>query len=80
MRSKRWLWILSVWALMLGIGVAQPPLLVLTNGDVNGDNLVDDADLLSVLFRMGDSCPQGCAEDLNGDLLRKRQSAGWGDR
>ena len=80
MRSKRWLWILSVWALMLGIGVAQPPLLVLTNGDVNGDNLVDDADLLSVLFRMGDSCPQGCAEDLNGELSESDKVLDGGDR
>jgi YD repeat-containing protein len=50
---------------LLGSGFAQT--LVLTNGDVNGDNVVDDADLLSVLFAMGQSCPADCPEDLNGD-------------
>lgn len=38
----------------------------LSNGDVNGDNRIDDADLLSVLFAFGQS-GQGFAEDLNGD-------------
>jgi len=50
---------------LLGSGLAQS--LVLTNGDVNGDNQVDDADLVSILFAMGQSCPSGCPEDLNGD-------------
>jgi hypothetical protein len=52
-------------AALLGSACAQT--LVLTNGDVNGDNGVDDADLLSVLFAMGQSCPADCPEDLNGD-------------
>jgi len=26
-------------------------------GDVNGDGVVDDADLLIVLFNLGNSCP-----------------------
>jgi hypothetical protein len=36
----------------------------LTNGDVNGDNVVDDADLLIVLFNFGGS---DSASDVNGD-------------
>ncbi len=36
----------------------------LTNGDVNGDNVVDDADLLQVLFNFGGS---NAAADVNGD-------------
>jgi len=36
----------------------------LTNGDVNGDNVVDDADLLQVLFNFGGS---DSASDVNGD-------------
>ncbi len=36
----------------------------LTNGDVNGDNVVDDADLLAVLFEFGGSATQS---DVNGD-------------
>jgi len=36
----------------------------LTNGDVNGDNVVDDADLLQVLFNFGGS---DAASDVNGD-------------
>jgi hypothetical protein len=37
---------------------------MLTNGDVNGDNVVDDADLLQVLFNFGGS---DSASDVNGD-------------
>ncbi len=37
----------------------------LINGDVNGDNRIDDADLLAVLFAFGSHSP---AEDLNGDM------------
>jgi hypothetical protein len=36
----------------------------LTNGDVNGDNVVDDADLLTVLFNFGGN---NAASDVNGD-------------
>ncbi|MFN4033496.1 MAG: hypothetical protein ACK4ME_07730 [Fimbriimonadales bacterium] len=36
----------------------------LTNGDVNGDNVVDDADLLQVLFNFGGN---DAAADVNGD-------------
>ncbi len=36
-------------------------------GDVNGDGRVDDGDLLLVMFKFGQECPQGCPEDLNGD-------------
>jgi hypothetical protein len=36
----------------------------LTNGDVNGDNVVDDADLLQVLFNFGGT---DRASDVNGD-------------
>ncbi len=36
----------------------------LINGDVNGDNVIDDADLLAVLFAFGSSDPN---VDLNGD-------------
>lgn len=36
----------------------------LTNGDVNGDNVVDDADLLVVLFNFGGA---DAASDVNGD-------------
>lgn len=32
-------------------------------------NAVDDVDQLAILFRMGDSCLQGCPEDLNGDRI-----------
>ena len=35
-----------------------------TLGDVNGDDIIDDADLLQVLFAFGSSDPQA---DLNGD-------------
>jgi len=38
----------------------------LINGDVNGDNIVDDADLLAVLFAFGQS-GSNRAEDVNGD-------------
>jgi hypothetical protein len=48
---------------LLGSGFAQT--LVLTNGDVNGDNGVDDADLLEVLFNFGNSTT--APADLNGD-------------
>ena len=42
----------------------QQNFLDLTNGDVNGDNVVDDADLLQVLFNFGGS---DSASDVNGD-------------
>jgi hypothetical protein len=64
MRTRVW-WLIGLMVALLGSGFAQT--LVLTNGDVNGDNVVDDADLLSVLFAMGQSCPVDCPEDLNGD-------------
>jgi hypothetical protein len=64
MRTRVW-WLIGLMAALLSSGFAQT--LVLTNGDVNGDNVVDDADLLSVLFAMGQSCPVDCPEDLNGD-------------
>jgi YD repeat-containing protein len=64
MRTRVW-WLIGLMVALLGSGFAQT--LVLTNGDVNGDNVVDDADLLSVLFAMGQSCPADCPEDLNGD-------------
>jgi hypothetical protein len=64
MRTRVW-WLIGLMAALLGSACAQT--LVLTNGDVNGDNGVDDADLLSVLFAMGQSCPADCPEDLNGD-------------
>jgi hypothetical protein len=38
----------------------------LINGDVNGDNIVDDADLLAALFAFGQS-GSNRAEDVNGD-------------
>jgi hypothetical protein len=66
MKSK----LLGLWVLMaalLGGGFAQT--LVLTNGDVNGDNLIDDADQLAVIFAMGQSCPSGCPEDLDGNRV-----------
>ncbi len=56
---------LGLMVAVLGLTFAQT--LVLTNGDVNGDNQVDDTDQLAVLFAQGQSCPQGCPEDLNGD-------------
>ncbi len=34
------------------------------NGDINGDDVIDDADLLSVLFAFGSS---DAAADLNND-------------
>ncbi|CUU37847.1 RHS repeat-associated core domain-containing protein [Armatimonadetes bacterium DC] len=63
-------------------------------GDVNGDGVVDDADLVAVQFAFGQQCPQGCPEDLNRDgqvddedlmivLFNFGQSAGevsWGYR
>jgi len=45
-------------------GPTQRDFLDLTNGDVNGDNVVDDADLLIVLFNFGGS---DSASDVNGD-------------
>jgi len=62
MKSKR----LGLWVLMvalLGGGFAQT--LELTNGDVNGDSAIDDADLLAVQFAFGQSGNR--PEDLNGD-------------
>lgn len=38
-----------------------------TPGDVNEDGVVDDADLLAVLFAFGQECPLFCIEDLNDD-------------
>ncbi|GIV06989.1 MAG: hypothetical protein KatS3mg017_0191 [Fimbriimonadales bacterium] len=38
--------------------------LTLIPGDVNGDNVIDDADLLQILFNFGANSP---ANDLNGD-------------
>ncbi len=38
----------------------------LINGDINGDNVIDDADLLVVLFAFGQT-GSGLLEDLNGD-------------
>jgi len=38
----------------------------LVNGDVNGDNRVDDADLLRVLFTFG-QVGSNLTEDLDGD-------------
>jgi hypothetical protein len=38
----------------------------LVNGDINGDNVIDDADLLRVLFAFGQS-GSNLSEDLNGD-------------
>ncbi len=37
-------------------------------GDVNRDGVVDDADLLAVLFAFGNFC-SGCPEDVNGDNM-----------
>jgi hypothetical protein len=45
-------------------GPVQQNFLDLTNGDVNGDNVVDDADLLQVLFNFGGT---DRASDVNGD-------------
>ena len=42
MRTRVW-WLIGLMAALLGSGFAQT--LVLTNGDVNWDNQVDDADL-----------------------------------
>jgi hypothetical protein len=38
----------------------------LVPGDINGDNIIDDADLLQVLFAFGQS-GSNRPEDLNGD-------------
>ncbi len=38
-----------------------------TPGDVNEDGVVDDADLLLVLFAFGQECPLFCIEDQNDD-------------
>ncbi|MCL6533067.1 MAG: fibronectin type III domain-containing protein [Armatimonadetes bacterium] len=61
----RAIWVIGLMGALLLNGAAQT--LVLTNGDVNGDNVVDDSDLLAVVFAQGQSCPSGCPEDLNGD-------------
>jgi hypothetical protein len=47
-------------------GFAYRELLFTTNGDVNGDDQIDDADLLAVLFAFGQS-GSNLPEDLNGD-------------
>jgi hypothetical protein len=47
-----------------GGGSAYLDLRFQTLGDVNGDDIIDDADLLQVLFAFGGSDPQA---DLNGD-------------
>ena len=62
MRTRTW-WLIGLIAALLSSGFAQT--LVLTNGDVNGDNGVDDADLLEVLFNFGNSTT--APADLNGD-------------
>ncbi|GIV11695.1 MAG: hypothetical protein KatS3mg020_1186 [Fimbriimonadales bacterium] len=67
MKTVRRLWAMGLLVGTLGWSLAQTPTLILTNGDVNGDSTIDDADLLAVLFVMGQSCPSGCPEDLNGD-------------
>lgn len=67
MKPVRWLWAIGLLVGTLGWSLAQTPPLVLTNGDVNGDNTIDDTDLLAVLFAMGQSCPLGCPEGLTGD-------------
>jgi len=67
MKPVRWLWAIGLLVGTLGWSLAQTPPLVLTNGDVNGDNTIDDTDLLAGLFAMGQSCPLGCPEDLTGD-------------
>ena len=45
-------------------GYAYLPLAFTVNGDANGDNIIDDADLLIVLFEFGSASSNG---DLNGD-------------
>lgn len=45
-------------------GFAYLPLQFTVNGDVNGDDIIDDADLLAVLFEFGQS---GSPADLNND-------------
>jgi len=45
-------------------GYAYVPLTFSLNGDVNGDDVIDDADLLQVLFHFGEA---GGSEDLDGD-------------
>jgi hypothetical protein len=45
-------------------GYAYLRLAFTMNGDVNGDNMIDDADLLMVLFEFGNT---GSSADLNGD-------------
>ena len=62
MRTRVW-WLIGLMVALLGSGFAQT--LVLTNGDVNGDNVVDDADLLEVQFNFGNSTT--APADLNGD-------------
>lgn len=58
-------WILTLIAgLIISKSFAQT--LTLINGDVNGDQVIDDTDLLAVMFAQGQSCSD-CPEDLNGD-------------
>ena len=45
-------------------GYAYLPLVFTVNGDANGDNIIDDADLLTVLFEFGNATSNA---DLNGD-------------
>ncbi len=47
-------------------GFASLPLQFTVNGDVNGDDVIDDADLLAVLFAFGSDDPDA---DLNGDSV-----------
>jgi len=53
MRTRVW-WLIGLMVALLGSGSAQS--LVLTNGDVNSDNQVDDADLVG---RLGWQCAAG---------------------
>ncbi|MCS7064880.1 MAG: hypothetical protein NZL85_01255, partial [Fimbriimonadales bacterium] len=47
-------------------GFAYRELAFTINGDLNGDDVIDDADLLAVLFAFGQT-GTGMAEDINND-------------